>query len=166
MKILTIIIVTVLAAAIYYFMAPEKAVVSNLTVTPHVGIGPVKFGSSRDEVIKLLGKPDKEDSMNLIYASQGFEIGVKQGQGVAVVSCYDKKFYQRSMVEKIARDFQGATDKGIKLGASQEQIIAVYGNPAKQKANGNQGKLMYPDQGLFFEIENNRLTKMMVFRKK
>ena len=94
MKIITIIIVIALAAAIYYFMSPDKPEnnqnrdsASKLTVTPHLGIGPVKFGISKDDVIKLLGKPDNENGMNLSYASQGFDIFLRQGQGVAIIIC-------------------------------------------------------------------------------
>ena len=45
-------------------------------VIPGVGLGPVKFGMSKEEVIKLLGKPDimeeKNGCISIDYPSRGY----------------------------------------------------------------------------------------------
>ena len=60
---------------------------AEMVVTPLVGIGPVKFGMKADDVIRLLGKPDKTISPNkdytiLEYYSRGFSIHTTTQRGV------------------------------------------------------------------------------------
>ena len=51
--------------------ADEEALADELIIEPLVGIGPVKFGMSKEEVIKHFGPPDKvfADGTKLNYVS-------------------------------------------------------------------------------------------------
>ena len=97
--------------------APKDANLRDLVVTPRVGIGPVKFGTKREEIIKLLGEPDGSKEMGktvqMSYASRGFFLTVGKELGVVSIFCASQK-----VMPVRARDFAGKTDKGIALGAS------------------------------------------------
>jgi hypothetical protein len=73
--------------------APKNPQQKDLIVTPLVGIGPVKFGMSRADVEKALGKADaaqeqgKNGYVQLNYGSRGFFIGVSKTRGVVIFSC-------------------------------------------------------------------------------
>ena len=137
--------------------------INNLIVTPGVGIGPVRFGMTKDEVIKLLGKPDVARGSNLIYLSKGFEFMVMEPGGVRTISCCAKQCYGGSMQAKNADDFRGATDKGIRIGSTESQVIAAYGNPTR-RGKGLRGgpSLRYKNLGTSFEFQNGKLVQFML----
>jgi outer membrane lipoprotein-sorting protein len=112
-------------------LRPEPAAkeAAELVVTPLEGIGPVKFGMKSEEVIKLLGPPDKIDKPSknldlLEYYSRGFSIHVHAQRGVLMIMCYTGKFWAFKV-----RDFAGRTDKGIRMGANRAAIERAYGAP-------------------------------------
>lgn len=122
------------------FQAPEQQAVPDVpalaapTVTPRVGIGPARFGMSREEVIKRLGKPDHEftqgRTLYLSYRrSRGFELGIlpadHQHHGLSQVSCVAR----RDDLIDPSTEFRGKTDKGIGIGAGRAEIIAAHGEP-------------------------------------
>ena len=101
-----------------------------LVVTPGEGIGPVKFGMKTDEVIKLLGPPDKllahlKDRATLEYYSRGFSISTDAARGALMIMCYTGKFMAIQV-----RDFAGRTEKGIRMGVSRAAIEKAYGPPS------------------------------------
>lgn len=115
----------------------ERAVAAPL-VTPLVGIGPARFGMTREEITQVLGKPDREFQQGkttyLSYYSRGFELWIlpqdHPRHGFFHVSCLG----QHGFAIKI-REFQGKTDKGIGLGASRAEIIKAYGAPDHEIAS-------------------------------
>src|SRR5262249_32491821 len=71
---------------------------AEMVVAPSVGIGPVKFGMTADQVIRLLGEPDKIVSPNkdfkvLEYYSRGFSVHATTQRGVLMVMCYTGKLF-------------------------------------------------------------------------
>jgi hypothetical protein len=103
---------------------------AEMVVTPSVGIGPVRFGMAADQVIRLLGEPDKIVSPNkdfkvLEYYSRGFSVHATTQRGVLMVMCYTGKLFAIRV-----RDFAGRTDKGIKMGARRSAIEQAYGKPS------------------------------------
>ncbi|MFI5454350.1 MAG: outer membrane lipoprotein carrier protein LolA [Isosphaerales bacterium] len=158
-------------------LQPEQAGrrASELVVTPREGIGPVKFGMKTDEVIKLLGPPDKIiDRSTLEYYSRGFSISAHVQHGVHVIICFTGK---TSDVQ--VRDFAGRTDKGIRMGANRAAIEKAYGAPdsvrearfkdvfGKRAANPEQktGQVAlsyYDTLGLEFSLHDDALDSIII----
>lgn len=158
--------------------ATGKAAAPELVVTPGVGIGPVKFGMKADDVIKLLGMPDKllspdERYKILEYYSRGYSIHVTTRDGVMMVMCYTSKLFAFRV-----RDFAGKTDKGIRMGASRADIEKAYGKPTTvheatmkdvfgSRANDPDKKtgqvdLTYARLGLSFALHDDTLDSIML----
>ena len=151
---------------------------AEIVVTPSVGIGPVQFGMMADQVIRLLGEPDKIVSPNkdfkvLEYYSRGFSVHATTQRGVLMAMCYTGKFFAFRV-----RDFAGRTDKGIKMGASRSTIERAYGKPSSvreatmkdvfgKRANDPDKKtgqvdLSYNDLGLTFSLHDDALDSIMI----
>jgi hypothetical protein len=100
-----------------------------MQVVPLVGVGPVKFGMSRGQVLELLGQPERTvgGGMAIYYlTSRGVRFSIDPRRGVQVIECWSAQHPRPSpgMVT-----FAGKTDKGIGMGASREEIVAAYGEP-------------------------------------
>jgi len=145
--------------------APADPQLKDLVVTPLVGIGPVKFGMSRPEVERLLGKPDgvqeqgQHGFVNMNYGSRGCFIGVSKVFGATMISCVA----QVQMAVRV-RDFSGKTDKGIALGASIADIIRVYGEPDSKETNMGSTYLTYNKLDADFTLFGDKLVGMMFQR--
>ena len=156
----------------------DKGVAAEVVATPLVGLGEVKFGMKADDVIRLLGKPDKTFSPNkdytlLEYYSRGFSIHTTTPRGVMMIMCYTGKFWAFKV-----RDFAGRTDKGIKMGASRADIEKAYGKPssvreatykdmfgdrtAKPDKKTGQVDLTYDDLQLSFSLHDDALDSIMI----
>ena len=168
MKAIIIIIIIAGAVGLYFYLQKgdeagtggkgAKVDIDNLTVTPGVGIGPVKFGMSKDEVIKLFGKPDIDHGFALDYYSKGFNLYLHRSSGgINCVTCLGKT--------SGSEGFKGATDKGIKMGATERQIYAAYGKPARRKVAGAEVKLNYTNPRINFSLMNGKLSSMDVRKK-
>jgi hypothetical protein len=139
--------------------APSDPALRSPVITPLVGIGPVKFGMSRQDVERLFGKPDSVERASLNYGSRGFFIQVGKTQGVAIISCAS----QETFATKI-RDFGGKTDKGIALGAHLADIERVYGSPDQKRNNGGSTYLHYNKLRADFTLFGDKLVEMMFQR--
>jgi hypothetical protein len=142
--------------------APGTPELKKPVVTPLVGIGPAKFGMSREDIEKVLGKADsvtpmgKSGFVNLNYHSRGFVLCVSPTRGLIMIHCNA----QVTFAVRI-RDFRGKTDKGIALGASQADVIKTYGKPDRQEKNDSATYFTYNAiQGSFTFFED-KLVGMM-----
>lgn len=132
-------------------------------LTPNVGLGPVKFGMLADEVKKLLGEPDKENpigenGVGLDYNSRGYGIQVSNVLGVWLISASSGTF----SITQI-REFAGQTDKGLGLGASEEDVRKAYGEPSSVEDDTDQGgykTLYYNDLNGWFSFWRGKLDSM------
>ena len=107
--------------------ADEEALVDELIIEPLVGIGPVKFGMSKEEVLKHFGQPDKvfADGTKLNYvSSKGLSFTVDSELGLQEIGCWSE-----GMLPSRITTFAGRTKEGIGIGASEEEIVAAYGQP-------------------------------------
>jgi outer membrane lipoprotein-sorting protein len=144
---------------------PRDAPRKDLTVKPGVGVGEVKFGMTREEVEKILGKPDtteeapKGGAVTLNYYSCGLFISVGKARGVGVISCM-----ARSIMLVRINDFPGKTDKGIALGASAADIIRAYGEPDSKTDSGGSTSLSYRKLPADFQFVGGKLVQIMLNR--
>ena len=143
--------------------SPTDPRLKDLVVTPLVGIGPVKFGMSREEVERLLGKPDGASLApgQLNYGSRGLFLTVSQNKkfGFFTFACVA----QKGQLYRV-RDFSGKTDKGIGLGSSAGDIIRAYGPPDTKDADEGSTSLSYDKLQAIFQLLDDKLVQMIFSR--
>ena len=165
--------------------ADRKTIVTErLVVTPNVGAGPLRFGMSMAEIVRLLGKPDSEDihvpdvpvsddtvevdgierpaGASLIvltelhvlgYNGLGIRLTVEADDGLRGIQCLG----QDSLGPE-GRTFQGATDKGIQIGSSAQDVLAAYG-AADKKPSGQ--TLSYDGLNLQFGLTEQMTVRII-----
>jgi hypothetical protein len=136
---------------------------AEMVITPGVGVGAITLGMSKEDVIKHLGKPDKTEGkgsgLNYI-SSMGLSVMVSPRKGVVSISCWTSRvmywLYALGM-----KDFRGATDKGIKMGAGRDDIVRAYGK-ADSESGGAPLYMDYRSQGIEFILCSGKLAQIEV----
>jgi hypothetical protein len=138
----------------------EEASAGELIIEPLVGIGPVKFGMSKEEVIKHFGPPDKvfADGTKLNYvSSRGLSFTIDSELGLQEIGCWSE-----GMLPSRVTTFIGKTKEGIGIGASEEEIVAAYGQPDRTStsSNGVIQNLHYDKISAKFSLKEDKLMTM------
>lgn len=131
-----------------------------LVVIPKEGLGSVKFGMSKQEVIDRLGEPDKIDQRGtgLDYSSRGFAVMVSPIRGVRLLTFYT----QKTIIVKI-NDFAGKTKEGIGMGSTAAEIIKAYGEPEAKETEEITTRLNYRKSlGMEFTLFNDKLVMFSI----
>jgi len=140
--------------------ADEEASIDELIIEPLVGIGPVKFGMSKEEVIKHFGPPDKvlSDGTKLNYvSSRGLSFTVDPELGLQEIGCWSE-----GMLPSRITTFASRTKEGIGISASEEEIVAAYGQPDRT-STGSKGvikNLHYDKLSTKFSLKEDKLMSM------
>jgi len=140
--------------------ADEEALVDELIIEPLVGIGPVKFGMSKEEVIKHFSQPDKvlADGTKLNYvSSRGLSFTVDSELGLQEIGCWSE-----GMLPSRVTTFAGKTKEGIGIGASEEEIVAAYGQPDRTSTGSGSviKNLHYDKLSAKFSLKEDMLMTM------
>jgi hypothetical protein len=158
----------------------------DLVLSPETGIGAAHFGMNQEEVVRALGQPDSsstsESTMEpqtetglyskpqtyvnatLDYASRGFSLQVSSGFRIAGATYAGyglltiRAFGQAAIGLPTVRDFQGKTSKGIRLGATPEDVIRAYGKPIARSDSESFTALTYTPLGWSFEFRHGKLS--------
>jgi hypothetical protein len=130
-----------------------------LILTPRVGIGPVTFGMTYDQVAAALGPPDQRRGGQLNYFSRGLTLLVGGDDSLHFIAARAAA----SVPYSASRDFPGQTDKGIRIGSSRANVIAAYGEPTEISRRDRE-ELIYLPAWIRFEIEGDRVTGIMLSR--
>ncbi|MAE61283.1 MAG: hypothetical protein CMJ49_07995 [Planctomycetaceae bacterium] len=141
---------------------PPQPTDNDLTLTPLVGLGPIEFGMTAEQVIAAIGEPDesKFDGVDLRYQSRGFSVAVPPSVGLTIINCYSSEAFGGVWA---INDFAGRTDKGIRMGASHNDIVAAYGEPDSQTDAGGIVSLKYEMLKLTFGLKNDQLVQLWAF---
>ncbi len=118
----------------------------------------LKVGMSVDQVIALLGIPDKftvqrgteslTDTVVIEYPRRGI-----------VVHIMSKKTTVDAI--EVLPSFKGKFVEGVKIGAKFNDLIANYGVPKSMNAQ----IARYPERGIFFQLEKEELVSAKIFTK-
>ena len=133
-----------------------------LIIEPFVGIGPVQFGVSKNEIVKHFGEPDKvlAEGTKLHYVpSRGLSFTVDSELSLQEISCWSE-----GMLPFGVKTFAGRTKEGIGIGAIQEQIVAAYGRPDRT-STGSKGviqNLHYDKLQVRFSLQEGKLISMVL----
>lgn len=134
-----------------------------LIIEPLVGIGPVRFGMSKDEVIKHFGQPDeisgKATELNYV-ASIGLGFTVPVELGMQRIKCWSDNW--PTTLPFAVTTFAGRTKEGIAMGATREQIVAAYGQPDRQDSKGDFENLHYDKLRTKFTLVRGKLAAMIL----
>lgn len=159
-SLLTLCLVTLLSCA---KKADTENTVEELIIEPLVGIGPVRFGMSKDEVIKHFGWPDKtysgEETKLSYVASRGLSFTIHAELGLQEISCWSE-----GMLPSGITTFAGRTKDGIAIGATQEEIVAAYGQPDRTSTDskGVIQNLDYDKLQIRFSLLEGKLRSMIM----
>jgi len=135
-----------------------------LIIEPLVGIGPVRFGMSKDEVIKHFGWPDKTysgEKTKLSYvASKGLGFTIHAELGLQMIQCWSKNW--PTELPFAVTTFAGRTKEGIGIGATREEIVAAYGQPDRTTTDAKEyfENLHYDKLRTKFTLWQDKVTSM------
>ena len=135
-----------------------------LIIEPLVGIGPVRFGMSKDQIIDHFGKPDQifEGQVTKLHyvPSCGLNFAVDAKLGLQEIGCWSE-----GMLPSRVSTFAGKTKEGIGIGASEQEIVAAYGQPDSTSTASSPGgiiqNLHYDKLGTRFSLKEDRLMSMV-----
>ena len=140
-----------------------------LVLTVGEGIGPVKFGMSREQVIDWFGEPEQKSGPRKpldgsdgtierwSYLSQGLSIRfVDPPGGVDLVEGKQKT--------PTSRAFKGMTQEGIGLGASPEDVRRAYPDIREEQSINEEGfgLYIYPDLRLMVGFVNGVVYNLSI----
>jgi hypothetical protein len=129
-------------------------------IIPLVGVGPIKFGMSKEQVIAVLGDPDvDEGGIALFYPkSNGLSFMLDLTKGVREISCWSKN-HPMPFPDGMTT-YPGKTKEGIAMDATREEIIAAYGEPDRAMPRGPTETLDYNELKAQFLIVDNKLVSL------
>jgi len=143
--------------------AAEEEPTEELIIEALVGIGPVQFGTPQNQVIEHFGEPDrifegKVTKLNYV-ASRGLSFAFDAELGLQEISCWSE-----GMLPSRITTFAGKTKEGIGIGATQEEIVAAYGQPDRTStdAKGVVENLHYDKLSARFSIKEGKLMSMVL----
>jgi hypothetical protein len=144
---------------------PESSITAAWAIQPGVGVGPLVFGMTREQVVRMLGDPEREQPRGagaslLMYPSQGVSVGMSDADGVGSFTMAAAEVFPR---RPDARTFGGRTAEGIGIGASEEQIRKAYGDSLKVEPLRGGRMLRSMDLGISFVLVSNRLVKLTIW---
>ena len=144
----------------------EEETSDELIVEPLAGIGPVRFGMSKDEIIEHFGQPDKihtqTKGVKLNYvASKGLGFEVDSELGLAKIQCWSKNWPEKLLFD--VTNFTGKTKEGVGIGSTRDEIISAYGQPDRTGTDDNKGvieTLFYDELRIRFPVWQGKVISM------
>lgn len=125
-----------------------------LEIKPLVGLGSLTLGDTPDKIELALGKPDFKIGDD-IYQYAGFVVTVRD-EKVYSIQCGDATASDTRFV----RDCFCKTPEGLGMGASEQDIKAVFGEPDRRIENQPiEGSfvILYRSKGLAFGLHDNKV---------
>ncbi len=104
-----------------------------LTITPKVGVGPVKFGMSAAEVEAALGKPFRMTDRAKEYQHLGLAVVMDKEDRVAAILV--GAWCEASDI--LLDVFKGGTEAGVRLRADRGQVVQAHGEPSAVRSVGS-----------------------------
>ena len=161
---LSLLMVSLLALVSCAKKVDEDESRDELIIEPLVGIGSVQFGTSVIELIEHFGQPDKvmAEGTKLNYvSSKGLGFTVDSELGLQMIQCWSNNW--PTELPFAVTTFTGRTKEGIGIGATQEEIVAAYGQPDRTGTDSNKGviqNLGYDKLRIKFSLWQDKLISM------
>ena len=107
--------------------APTTQELEKLVLKPGIGIGELKFGATREQIVRTLGQPQgairSATWEELLYASAGIMLEIDDRLGLQAIVADGPS----PAPPPTFRPFGGSTDKGVRIGSTRAVIEAAYG---------------------------------------
>jgi hypothetical protein len=136
-----------------------------MVVVPLEGVGPVKFGMSKEQVMELLGQPERMEGGGIVLyylTSKGVHFLMDRRRGVRTIDCWSDR-YPMPFPGMVA--FAGKTDKGIAMHASREEVVAAYGEPDRTDSTGTLETLRYGQLGISFALSSDGVVNIKIIAR-
>ncbi len=132
---------------------PDKPELRAPEIIPGVGLGPIRFGMSREKIESLLGKPDGYEANEtfLLYYSRGFTLSVSKRSGLQGIHCTSQ-----TLTMNRVRDFAGKTKEGIGIGSSPEECERAFGEAEDEGIDAFNKRLAYDKCGLEIQFVDDK----------
>jgi outer membrane lipoprotein-sorting protein len=131
-----------------------------LMIKPQEGIGSIKFGMTRQQIVEILGKPDQLLGKSCLdYSSSiGLSLLVHSKRGLVAIDFW-------SQTEKstegflMGADFAGQTSEGIGINSTKAEIVSAFGKEYKEYLHKQPDifELSYPQLNTIFRLKNNKI---------
>ena len=129
----------------------------------------IRFGMHSQEVVKLLGKPSERFSSSVQshawqYHKLGIAISFDEQDRVLSFIAGDGGSDPDAWLTKA---FKGATEKGIEMGSTEEEVTRAYGSPSSRQAGPAGVRLLYshPGQRLVFNLRDGKVFHLTAVKK-
>jgi hypothetical protein len=135
-----------------------------MQVVPLVGVGPVKFGMSRGQVMEVLGKPERtEASGRLVYylTSRGVHFVIGSRTGVRVIECWSAQYPNAAYGDPERLDEEIVATYGEPERVDEETVRA-HGDPERVRSEHILEKLWYGQLRMTFVLTEGHLVKLKV----
>jgi hypothetical protein len=130
-----------------------------ILIEPNIAVGKVRTGMRIEEVVALLGQPQRRTANALEYTRLGFAVMPGPDGGAQVIMCGDVTGINGPLVKA----FAGHTREGIGLKSTREELLKAYGEPTSgEKLPGGTESLRYDPLGITFTLEGGRVYHMIV----
>lgn len=142
---------------------PDKTS-SGMTITSD-SVGPITLGMTTEEMIRVIGPPDIEHGGTCKYFGLGLEVFITMDRvHNAFAHAYVPPAERRGSNNYEA--FQGATDKGIKIGSSKSSVENSYGKPDQRTINMGEEQLIFNNPPMTFAFNRDGNVRSIMVRSK
>ena len=140
-----------------------------LTAFPGKGLGSVKLGSTRHEVIDAFGEPDGKHSSGdkAIQYRDSIAITFDAAGKVAMVACGWWCFADTE--EARAHPFKGRLQSGARLGDKQEKVLKEFGKPTRRRLISREQafeSFSFARDGIVLSFKSGKLAHVMIVSPK
>lgn len=134
---------------------------SRFLIKPGVGVGEVKLGMMRAEVVSRFGNPDHQTGTIAYYLDFGMIVNYDAQEMVSKVVCGTPI---RMEFMKLA-PFKRSTEEGIRIGSSRKDVVDAFGNPPKSfipPGDATAETLSYESLGLILLLDDGKVRLFRV----
>lgn len=120
------------------------------------GIGEVRFGMKKDEIVSKWGQPDEISSKgrSLNYWSKGVTLSVSTSRGLDMINCLSSLSSNKSM------DCQAKTKNGVGIHSTEQDLEIHFGKPSRRNVNGETTELYYSALSAYFFVFNGKIVQI------
>ncbi len=128
-------------------------------IEPGVGFRQIRLGLTFSEVLDLWGAPEREEK-SVLPGSKRHWYYKPEGASLIIISG-DDEVQTITVRGTSASIFQ--TLEGARFGIAPNRVVRIYGEPDKKP---KEDLIQYPELGIEFAFENQRLGQIEVVEKK
>lgn len=123
-------------------------------VTEGVGWGGFQVGATRDAIAKVVGPPEANPNPQSIW--------VRWISKYHIDCIFDMRSGGANEI-RFNKGFPGTLTSGIKIGSSEQEVVAAYGKPGSVVNRPKSKMFQYPERGVLMWIVDGKVADFTVF---